>query len=93
MNTIQLLLSHATVRELHNCSRDIHFSESMGMHEYTRSPQDYWSNEFRLFLKNMYLLHILLTSKKGLHALSLTNAPYSCQSTWGKKAGNVISLI
>lgn len=49
MKTIQLLLSHATVRELHNCSRDIHFSETMGMHEYTRSPQDYWSNQFRLF--------------------------------------------
>lgn len=37
------------------------------------------------FLKNLYLLHILLTSKKGLHALSLTNAPYSCQPMWGKK--------
>lgn len=51
MKTIQLLLSHATVRELHNCSRDIHFSETMGVHEYTRSPQDYWSNQFRLFLE------------------------------------------
>lgn len=30
MNTIQLLLSHATVRELHNCSRDIHFSLNHG---------------------------------------------------------------
>lgn len=31
MNTIQLLLSHATVRELHNCSkRDTNFSESAG---------------------------------------------------------------
>lgn len=45
---------------------------------------------------NLYLLHISLTSEKDLHALSLTNAPYSCQSMWEKKrkkAGNVISLI
>lgn len=34
---------HMPQLELHNCRRDIHFSASMGMHEYTRSPQDYWS--------------------------------------------------
>lgn len=42
---------HMPQIELHNSRRDIHFSESMGMHEYMRSPRDYWSNSFRLLLK------------------------------------------
>lgn len=62
----------------------------MGMHEYTRSPQDYWSNSFRLFLIYFYFFEklVLLTcfvdikEKKDLNALSLINAPYSCQSMW-----------
>lgn len=77
---------HMPQLELHNCRRDIHFSESMGTHEYTRSPRDYWSNSFRPFLKTcIYYIFRWHLRKAYIMLLSLTNAPYSCQSMWGKK--------
>lgn len=49
----------------------------MGMHEYTRSPQDYWSklSPFAFDIEKEKLKK--KKNRKSLHALSLTNAPYS----------------
>lgn len=44
---------------------------------YTRSPQDYWSNS--VVFQILYVSPILLTTTKKRHAMSLTNAPYSCR--------------
>lgn len=34
------------------------FSETMGTHEYSRSPQDFWSNQFRLFFWKICIYYI-----------------------------------
>lgn len=78
----------------------------MGMHEYTRSPQDYWSNSFRLFLIYFYFFEklVLLTCFVDIKEKKRPKCfeSYKCTLFMSvhvgnkkkkKKAGNVISLI